>query len=65
MSYFFLLYICIIIVNMDVEKVLYILIIMCEIDEGVFNEKKYKYLYIGMSRFMVRRCFLFILFMCR
>lgn len=47
-------------VNTDVEKVPYILITMCEIDEGAFNEKKHKYLYIGMSRFMVRRCFLFI-----
>lgn len=44
----------------NVEKVPYILITMCEIDEGAFNEKKHKYLYIGMSRFMVRRCFLFI-----
>lgn len=64
-SYFSLLYTCIIIVNTDVEKVPYILITMCEIDEGAFNKKKHKYLYIGMSRFMVRRCFLFIPSMCR
>lgn len=64
-SYFSLLYTCIIIVNTDVEKVPYILITMCEIDEGAFNEKKHKYLYIGMSRFMVSRRFLFIPSMCR
>lgn len=64
-SYFSLLYTCIIIVNTDVEKVPYILITMCEIDEGAFNEKRHKYLYIGMSRFMVSRRFLFIPSMCR